>query len=131
MPICAALLQCFNENTSYWLLRFLLFKCRYIQLDLSLYSSFLSLLEQELHALLPEVASHLESCGFEANYFVMKWIMGLFAEDMAKPMVLAIWDLLCQTDLLVLVYVVVAIFQCLSSEILLSSPDEINNMLKN
>ncbi len=60
----------------------------------------------------------------------MKWIMGLFAEDMTKPMVLAVWDLLCQTDLLVLVYVVVAIFQCLAHEILLSSPDEINDMLK-
>jgi len=56
--------------------------------------------------------------------------MGLFAEDMAKPMVLAVWDLLCQTDLLVLVYVVTAIFQCLGEEILLSSPDEINEMLK-
>jgi hypothetical protein len=40
--------------------------------------------------------------------------MGLFAEDMGKPMVLAIWDLLCQTDLLILVYVVAAIFHCLA-----------------
>lgn len=58
------------------------------------------------------MAQHLEESCFEPNYFVMKWIMGLFAEDMAKPMVLAVWDLLCQTDLLVLVYVVIAIFQC-------------------
>ena len=49
--------------------------------------------------------------------------MGLFSEDMVKPMVLAVWDLLCQTDLLVLVYVVTAIFQCLGEEILLSSTD--------
>lgn len=76
------------------------------------------------------MARHLEESCFEPNYFVMKWIMGLFAEDMAKPMVLAVWDLLCQTDLLVLVYVVIAIFQCLAQEILLSSPDEINDMLK-
>jgi hypothetical protein len=45
MPICAALLQCFNENTSYWLLRLLLFKCRYVQLDIPTYHAFLELLE--------------------------------------------------------------------------------------
>jgi hypothetical protein len=87
---------------------------RYVQLDLPTYHAFLALLEHELTVLLPEVAAHLEQSGFEANYFVMKWIMGLFAEDMAKPMVLAVWDLLCQTDLLVLVYVVAAIFHCLA-----------------
>jgi len=44
MPICAALLQCFNENTSYWLLRLLLFKCRYVQLDIPTYHAFLEIL---------------------------------------------------------------------------------------
>ena len=44
MPICAALLQCFNEQTSYWLLRLLLFKSRYVQLDLPTYHAFLAVL---------------------------------------------------------------------------------------
>jgi hypothetical protein len=130
MPICANLLQCFNENTSYWLLRYLLFKCSYIQVDIEFYHRYISLLDHELQFLLPEVYSHLESNGFEINYFVMKWIMGLFSEDMSKTMVLGIWDLLCQTDVYMLIYVIVAIFKCFGAEILLSDSDEINEMLK-
>ena len=41
MPICAMLLQCFDEDTSYWLLKYLLFKCSYVQNDMALYSCFL------------------------------------------------------------------------------------------
>lgn len=126
MPICASLLQCFNENTSYWLLRYLLFKCHYIQLNVDFYQRYICLLDQEFQNLLPDVYNHLDSCGFELNYFVMKWIMGLFSEDMSKPMVLGIWDLICQTDVYILIYVIIAIFQCFRPEILLSSSDQIN-----
>lgn len=59
MPICAALLQCFNEVVSYWLLRYLLIKCRHIQNDLHFYNNYLELLEQEFQNLLPEVYHHL------------------------------------------------------------------------
>jgi hypothetical protein len=64
MPICATLLQCFNETTSYWLLRYLVFRCRYIQLDLALYQRFLGYLDREFGVMLPELKSHLESSGF-------------------------------------------------------------------
>ena len=42
---------------------------------------------------------------------------------MSKPMVLAIWDLICQTDVYILIYVIIAIFKCFGSQILLSSSD--------
>lgn len=42
---------------------------------------------------------------------------------MSKPMVLAIWDLICQTDVYILIYVIVAIFKCFGNEILLSNSD--------
>ena len=54
---------------------------------------------------------HLDRMGFELNYFVMKWIMGLFSEDMSKTMVLALWDLICQTDVYVVMYVIIEIFR--------------------
>jgi hypothetical protein len=64
--------------------------------------------------------------GFELNYFVMKWIMGLFSEDMSKPMVLGLWDLLCQTDVYVLIYAIIQIFRVMGQEILMSDSDQIN-----
>lgn len=111
MPICAALLQCFNESVSYWLLRYLLIKCRHIQNDINLYNNYLQLLEEEFRTLLPDVYDHLELQGLELNYFVMKWIMGLFSEDMAKPLLLSVWDLLCNSDVYVLMYVIVELFR--------------------
>lgn len=41
MPICAALLQCFDETVSFWVLKYLLFRCRYIQNDIDFYTRFL------------------------------------------------------------------------------------------
>lgn len=46
MPICAALLQCFNETVSYWVLKYMLFKCKYIQNDIEFYSHYLLELEE-------------------------------------------------------------------------------------
>jgi hypothetical protein len=46
MPICATLLQCFDEQTSYWILKYLLFRSNYIQTNIDLYSHFLIYLEQ-------------------------------------------------------------------------------------
>jgi hypothetical protein len=60
----------------------------------------------------------------------MKWIMGLFSEDMSKTMALALWDLICQTDVYILIYAVVEIFRILSVDILCSGEDEINSMIK-
>lgn len=114
MPICASLLQCFNQNISYWLLRYILFKCHYIQNDIKFYHSFIQELENEFKVVLPQVYDHLDYCGFELNYFVMKWIMGLFSEDMSKTMVLAVWDLLCLTDVTIMIYVILGIFKCFS-----------------
>jgi len=121
MPICAILLQCFNEHISYWLLRFLLHKCRYIQNDIEFYNKYICILEQEFQILLPEVYQHLSVKGFELNYFVMKWIMGLFSEDMSKTMMLALWDLICQADVYILIYAIVEIFRFLSLDILRSN----------
>ena len=45
MPICASLLQCFNEQVAYWLLRLLLARCRLVQVEVPLYSSFMGRLE--------------------------------------------------------------------------------------
>lgn len=67
---------------------------------------------------LPQVYKHLEECGFELNYFVMKWIMGLFAEDMSKTMLLAFWDALCQTDVYFIMYLIIEIFKYLGRDIL-------------
>lgn len=64
MPICASLLQCFNENTSYWLLRYLLFKCNYIQLNVEFYQRYIRILDQEFQNILPDVYNHLDTCGF-------------------------------------------------------------------
>jgi hypothetical protein len=60
----------------------------------------------------------------------MKWVMGLFSENMAKPLVLGFWDLLCQIGLDAISSMIIAIFQCFSAELLLSSADEINELLK-
>lgn len=43
----------------------------------------------------------------------MKWVMGLFSEDMGKSMLLALWDLLCQSDVYILMYVIIQIFKLL------------------
>ena len=53
MPICASLLQCFNENISYWLLRYLLYKCKYIQNDILFYNQYIDELDVEFKLLLP------------------------------------------------------------------------------
>jgi hypothetical protein len=45
-------------------------------------------------------------------------------------MVLAIWDLICQADVYIIIYVIITIFQCFRDEIVLSSSDDINQMLK-
>jgi hypothetical protein len=130
MPICAALLQCFDEKVSYWLLRYLLHRCSYVQTDLALYHSFLRQLDQEFHSLLPRTSLHLETCGLELNYFVMKWVMGLFAEDMSKTMLLAVWDALCHSNLHFLLYLVIAIFRQFEQDILGRDADQINDLLK-
>ena len=59
MPICASLLQCFNQQISYWLLKYLLYKSRYIQVDIHLYQQFIAQLDYEFQHLLPEVYYHL------------------------------------------------------------------------
>ena len=64
MPICANLLQCFNEHISYWLLRYLLHKCRYIQNDICFYNAYVEVLDNEFKALLPDVYFHLTDKGF-------------------------------------------------------------------
>lgn len=130
MPICAALLQCFDQNVSYWLLRYLLHRCRYVQTDLALYHAFLSQLEEEFRSLLPETYVQLERCGLELNYFVMKWVMGLFAEDMSKTMLLAVWDALCHSGLHFLSYLIIQIFRQFEQDILRSDADQINDLLK-
>jgi len=60
----------------------------------------------------------------------MKWIMGLFSEDMSKTMLLAFWDALCQTDVYLIMYLIIEIFKYLGEEILHCNTDEINEMLK-
>jgi hypothetical protein len=60
----------------------------------------------------------------------MKWVMGLFSEDMAKPLVLGFWDLLRQIGLEAISCMIIAVFRCFSEKLLLSSPDEINDLLK-
>lgn len=49
---------------------------------------------------------------------------------MSKTMILALWDLICQTDVYVLIYAIVEIFRILKQDILESDEDEINEMLK-
>ena len=56
--------------------------------------------------------------------------MGLFAEDLSKSMLLAVWDLLFQTELEVLMYVIIAIFLRLEEDILRLEEDEINHLMK-
>jgi hypothetical protein len=126
LPICAALVQVFNEHTAYWLLKYLLAKCRYIQTDLSLYSRIIQELDAQFKLVLPVLYQHLEEKGFELNYFVMKWVLGLFAEDMPKPMLLGLWDLVCQTDVYMLSCAVLTIFGVFEDELLLEEADEIN-----
>ena len=130
MPISAVMLQFFNETTTYWLLRYLLFKSRYIQNDIDLYHCFIKELEIKFRKILPNIYQHITENGFELNYFVMKWIMGLFAEDLSKTMLLAVWDLLFQTELEVLMYVIIAIFSMLEEELLRSGEDDINDLMK-
>ena len=60
----------------------------------------------------------------------MKWVMGLFAEDMSKTTRLVLWDLICQTDVFVLVYAVVEVFRIFREHILRSQGDQINELLK-
>lgn len=56
--------------------------------------------------------------------------MGLFSEDMAKPLLLSVWDLLCHSDIYVLIYVIVALFRIWQEEILRRDADGINELLK-
>ena len=60
----------------------------------------------------------------------MKWVMGLFAEDMSKTTRLVLWDLICQTDVFVLVYAVVEVFRIFREHILRGQGDQINELLK-
>ena len=60
----------------------------------------------------------------------MKWVMGLFAEDMSKTTRLVLWDLICQNDVFVLVYAVVEVFRIFREHILRSQGDQINKLLK-
>lgn len=48
----------------------------------------------------------------------MKWVMGLFSEDMSKSMLLSLWDLLCHTDVYILMYMIIEIFKLFEEEIL-------------
>ena len=60
----------------------------------------------------------------------MKWVMGLFAEDMSKTTRLVLWDLICQNDVFVLVYAVVEVFRIFREHILRGQGDQINELLK-
>ena len=60
----------------------------------------------------------------------MKWVMGIFAEDMSKTTRLVLWDLICQTDVFVLVYAVVEVFRIFREHILRGQVDQINELLK-
>ena len=68
--------------------------------------------------MLPKLHRHLEDNGFELNYFVMKWVMGLFSEDMPKPMLLAVWDVLCQAGLDFLPSLIISVLSHLENELL-------------
>lgn len=126
MPIVATLLQCFDEQTSYWVLKYLLFRSSYIQTNMEVYSQFMAHLEAEFQRLEPELYAHLETMGFELSYFVMKWVMGLFAEDLPKSMLLSVWDALLQTEVHYLAYLTISLFGQFRQELMASNGDEIN-----
>lgn len=49
---------------------------------------------------------------------------------MSKTMVLGVWDLICVTDVYIIIYIIITVFKCFGDEILLSDSDGINEMLK-
>lgn len=97
---------------------------------MAVYQAFLRQLEEEFKAEMPELYTHLEELEFELNYFVMKWIMGLFSEDLPKHLLLSFWDCLCQTDLYMLLCLILTIFRHFESKLLESDADGINELLK-
>ena len=56
----------------------------------------------------------------------MKWIMGLFAEDLPKSLLLSVWDTLMQTDVYYLAFLVIQLFRVFEPELLRSDGDQIN-----
>lgn len=83
-----------------------------------------------MNRLLPALSEHFYEEDLELNYFAMKWIMGIFSEDMNRGLLLRFWDILLNTEISMLIYTVIAILEYLQDELLELDADGINNLLK-
>lgn len=109
--IVAVFLSYYDENKTYWLVRYLISKTQNIHNNQDLYVDFMSQIEEYVEKNNEKVFEHFEKNDLTIEYFAMRWIMGLFSYDIERETLMYLWDLICFHSLKALKWFIVGILE--------------------